>query len=359
MLKHFKGSIWVTILGIIAAFIWGFQKHPGHAFLCVFIVLFLSILEVTLSFDNAVVNAMKLEKMTEKWQHRFVTWGILIAVFGMRFLFPVLVVAIFAGLSVMQVANLALKDVEQYAHYLHLCHAPLVTFGGAFLFMLFLSYFCHEEKGVHWIEKIEVPLQKLHMMKSTEVIITLLLVFGVHYVVPAEKQLPVLIAGTSGILMYLLIDGVSNTLEKIAEKRAAITGEAAKLGLVGFIYLELIDASFSLDGVLGAFAISKDIILITIGLAIGAMFVRSLTLYMVELKTLKQYLYLEHGAHWAIGFLALIMFVSTTYEVPEVVTGVAGLIIVGWAFIDSLKYNKKQQLLENSEKVEIEKQENC
>ena len=147
--------------------------------------------------------------------------------------------------------------------------------------------------------------------------------------------------------------------EKIAEKRAAVTGEAAKLGLVGFIYLELIDASFSLDGVLGAFAISKDIILITIGLAIGAMFVRSLTLYMVELKTLKQYLYLEHGAHWAIGFLALIMFVSTTYEVPEVVTGMAGLIIVGWAFIDFLKYNKKQQLLENSEKVEIEKQENC
>lgn len=350
MIKHFKGSIFVTVAGIIAAFLWGMTKHPGHALLCVFIVLFLSILEVTLSFDNAVVNAMKLEKMTEKWQHRFVTWGILIAVFGMRFLFPVLVVSIFAGLSVAEVTNLAMNDVDKYAHYLHLCHAPLVTFGGAFLFMLFLSYFCHEEKDVHWIKPIEVPMQKLHMMKSTEVVVTGLLVFCVHYIVPQNQQLSVMIAGFSGILLYLIIDGVSRTLENIAEAKAAETGQVAKLGLIGFIYLELIDASFSLDGVLGAFAISKDIIIITIGLAIGAMFVRSLTLYMVEMKTLKQYLYLEHGAHWAIGFLALIMFFSTTHEVPEVVTGLTGLIIVGWAFIDSIKHNKKLAQTELVEK---------
>lgn len=351
-MKHFKGSILVTIAGIITAFFWGLQKHPGHAFLCVFIVLFLSILEVTLSFDNAVVNATKLEKMTEKWQHRFVTWGILIAVFGMRFLFPVIVVAIFAGLHVSSVVDLALNNVEQYAHYLSQCHAPLVTFGGAFLFMLFLSYFCHEEKDLHWIEKIEVPLQKLHMVKSTEVLVTLVLVTVVRFLVPESIQNPVFFAGVSGVILYLLIDGISNALERIAEQKASLTGGVAKLGFVGFLYLELIDASFSLDGVLGAFAISKDIILITIGLAIGAMFVRSLTLYMVELKTLKQYVFLEHGAHWAIGFLALIMFYSTMHEVPEVVTGSTGLIIVGWAFFDSLKYNKKHREIEQKQIVE-------
>ena len=70
---------------------------------------------------------------------------------------------------------------------------------------------------------------------------------------------------------------------------------------------------------------------------------------MVEMKTLKQYLYLEHGAHWAIGFLALIMFCSTIYEVPEVVTGLTGLIIVGWAFVDSLKHNKQQAITQNQE----------
>ena len=346
MIKHFKGSILITVAGIVAAFLWGLQMHPGKELLGVFIVLFLAILEITLSFDNAVVNAMKLEKMTPEWQHRFITWGILIAVFGMRFLFPVLVVAIFAGIPFLQVANLAFNNVDEYTHYLHQCHAPLVTFGGAFLFMLFLSYFCHEEKDVHWLKPVEIPLQKLHMLKSTEVIITALLVFAVHIFVPENQQLSVMIAGVSGIILYLLIDGVSTILEKVAEQKAKLTGEAAKLGFVGFIYLELIDASFSLDGVLGAFAISKDIIIISIGLAIGAMFVRSLTLYMVEMKTLKQFLYLEHGAHWAIGFLALIMFISTSYEVPEVVTGLTGLFLVGWAFVDSVRHNKKLALQE-------------
>lgn len=349
MMKHFKGSIIITVIGIIAAYLWGMHKHSGNEFLCVFIVLFLSILEVTLSFDNAVVNAMKLEKMSEKWQHRFLTWGILIAVFGMRFLFPILVVAVFAHLPILEVTNLALNNVDKYTHYLHQCHSSLVTFGGAFLFMLFLTYFCHEEKEVHWIKPVEEPLQKLHLMKATEVIITGLLVYGVHCIVPSEQQYSVMIAGFAGIILYLLIDGISNSLEKIAEKKAAVTGGVAKLGLAGFIYLELIDASFSLDGVLGAFAISRDVIIITIGLAIGAMFVRSLTLYMVEKKTLQEYLYLEQGAHWAIGFLALIMFVSTCYEVPEVVTGLTGLVIVGKAYIDSLMFNRKQKELETKE----------
>jgi len=339
MLKHFKGSIFVTVAGIIAAYLWGVQKHPEHAFLCVFIVLFLSILEITLSFDNAVVNAMKLEKMTEKWQHRFVTWGILIAVFGMRFLFPVLVVSVFSGLSVFSVTQLAVNDVEKYTDYLKLCHAPLVTFGGAFLFMLFSSYFCNEHKEIHWIKPIEKNLQKLHSVKSVEVVITLFLIW-VTQMHATEQQLSITLAGIWGIILYLLIDGISNTLEKIEEKKAALTGNAVKLGFVGFVYLELIDASFSLDGVLGAFAISKDIIIITIGLAIGAMFVRSLTLYMVEKKTLQKFLYLEHGALWAIGFLSIIMFLSTKFEIPEVITGLTGLFIVGWAFIDSIKHNK-------------------
>ncbi|MCR5261771.1 MAG: DUF475 domain-containing protein [Candidatus Gastranaerophilales bacterium] len=348
MLKYFKGSIFVTVLGLLAALYWGMHKHPGSEFLCVFIVIFLAILEITLSFDNAVVNAMKLEKMTPQWQHRFITWGILIAVFGMRFLFPVLVVAIFSGLPFMQVVNLSMNDVDKYTHYLQMCHAPLVTFGGAFLFMLFLSYFCHEEKEVHWLSALEIPLQKLHMLKSTEVIVTSVLVYACQTFVPEEQKLSVVISGFTGIVLYLLIDGVSKLLEKIAEEKAKLTGEAVKLGFVGFLYLELIDASFSLDGVLGAFAISKDVIIITIGLAIGAMFVRSLTLFMVEKKTLQEYLYLEHGAHWAIGFLAVIMFVSTYHEVPEVVTGLTGLFLVGWAFVDSLKHNKKLKQTENN-----------
>lgn len=342
MVKYFKGSFLITIIGLILAYFWG-ESHHGNGLLSLFIVTFLAILEVTLSFDNAVINAIKLEKMTEKWRHRFLTWGIAIAVFGMRFLFPVAVVAAFSGLSLIAVTKLALYDVDKYAHYLHLVHAPLVTFGGAFLFMLFLSYFFNCEKTTHWIAPIEKHLTLCNNIKSIEVIISLLAVFVVQIVVPQTQKLAVIMAGCTGIILYLIIDSISNLLENIAEEKANLTGGVAKLGFVGFLYLELIDASFSLDGVLGAFAISKDIIIITIGLAIGAMFVRSLTIFMVDKKTLQKYLYLEHGAHWAIGFLALIMFYSTVKEVPEVVTGMIGLVIVGAAFISSLHHNKKTQ----------------
>lgn len=342
MLKYFKGSLWVTIVGVILAYLWGEHTHSGSGFLCLFVVAFLSILEVTLSFDNAVINAIKLEKMNDTWRHRFLTWGIAIAVFGMRFLFPILVVSVFSGLSIPAVTNLALYDVDKYAHYLHIAHAPLVTFGGAFLLMIFLAYFLHEEKECHWIGCIEKQLQKLTCIKYVDVVFALLALMILQNFIPEEQKVAVIMAGFTGIILYLVVDSISNLLEQIAEKKAAIVGETAKLGFIGFLYLELIDASFSLDGVLGAFAISKDIIIITIGLAIGAMFVRSLTVFMVEKKTLKQYLYLEHGAHWAIGFLAIIMFVSTRIEIPEVVTGGTGLIIVGSAFISSVIHNKKQ-----------------
>ena len=282
MLEYFIGSYIVTIVGLIGAYLWGEHVHSGSGLACVFIAIVLGILEISLSFDNAVVNAMKLEKMSHKWRMRFLTWGIIIAVFGMRFLFPILVVSIFAKLSMLEVTNIALTNADKYAYYLHQTHAPIVTFGGMFLIMLFLNYFFDHQKETHWIKYIEAPLSHLDHIKG----------------------------------------------------------------------IELIDASFSLDGVLGAFALSKDIIIISIGLAIGAMFVRSLTIMLVEKKTLKQFLYLEHGAHWAIGALACLMLVSTVKEIPEIVTGGIGLGFILAALISSIAHNKKMERLLATEKNE-------
>lgn len=342
-MKHFTGSIIITILGIIAAYLWGEHVHHGTGFLCIFIALILGILEISLSFDNAVVNAMKLEKMEAIWQHRFLTWGIAIAVFGMRFLFPLLVVSIFAKLSIFKVLNIALNDSNQYAHYLHQTHAPIVTFGGAFLLMLFLSYFFNCEKNTHWINGVEHCCSKLGNIEGFETITTLLAVLATQHYVSDEYKLSVLTSGIIGIVVYLTIDGVTHWLEKHeAERAKALSATVKGGGLIAFLYLELIDASFSLDGVLGAFALSQDIVIITIGLSIGAMFVRSLTLLLVEQKTLAKYVYLEHGAHWAIGALALIMFMSTTVEVPEVVTGLIGLAFIVAALISSIIENRKE-----------------
>ena len=344
MIHYFLGSYIVTILGIICAYLWGEHVHNGTGLMCVFIALVLAILEISLSFDNAVVNAMKLENMSEKWRHRFITWGILIAVFGMRFLFPLLVVAIFAKLNILSVLNMALNDVHQYAHYLEQTHAPIVTFGGAFLLMLFMDYFTEKNKEVHWIKPIEDKLQKLSKIRGICTTVTLIALGLLMFEIPANIRQSVLTSGISGIITYLVIDGVAEWLEKRQEERAKLCADTIKCsGLVGFLYLELIDASFSLDGVLGAFALSQDILIITIGLFIGAMFVRSLTIMLVEKKTLDQYLYLEHGAHWAIGTLAILMFVSTFHEVPEVVTGLLGLIFILSAFISSIIHNKKAE----------------
>lgn len=344
MLKYFKESILLTIIGFTCAYFWAEHMHPGSGIASLFIVFVLCALEVSLSFDNAVVNAMKLEKMSDKWRHRFLTWGIAIAVFGMRFLFPVLIVSIFANLSMAEVTKMALNDADKYAHYLHLTHAPIVAFGGSFLMMLFLHYFLNHEKEVHWIKWIEEKLSKVAHLEGIETIITLLALYFTQTHVAPEARLSVVLSGIAGIILYLLIEGISKILEKKEAARTAnLVGDAARTGgLVAFLYLELIDASFSLDGVLGAFALSKDVVIISIGLAIGAIFVRSLTIMLVEKNTLKQFLYLEHGAHWAIGALASIMFVTTFHEVPEVVTGLVGLVFIVLALISSIMYNRKQ-----------------
>lgn len=341
-MQYFLGSYIVTILGVIAAYFWAEHSHPGSGLASVFIVFILAILEISLSFDNAVVNAMKLEKMSHIWRHRFLTWGIAIAVFGMRFLFPILVVSIFANLSMAEVTRIALNDSDKYAHYLHLTHAPIVSFGGIFLLMLFLHYFFDHKKTVHWIKPLEEWLSHLDNLRGIEVIIALIMVFFTQsFAKDPQTQLAITLSGIAGVITYLAIDGLSHYLEKHEQQRLAqCTQNAACGGFVAFMYLELIDASFSLDGVLGAFALSKDIIIISIGLAIGAMFVRSLTIMLVEKKTLAQFLYLEHGAHWAIGALAIIMLISTEIEVPEVVTGIIGLVFIVLSLVSSILHNK-------------------
>jgi len=339
-MKYFKGSFIFTIIGIAIAMLWAHMIHPGSEFSALFIVLVLGILEVSLSFDNAVVNAMKLEKLPPKWQHRFLTWGIAIAVFGMRFLFPVLVVSIFSHLGLFDVINMALKNPEKYTYYLQISHPPIITFGASFLIMLFFTYFFNQEKETHWIKFIEEKFIKLGKIFGLNIVFSVAILFSIQYFIPQNYKHDVLMAGIWGILTYLIIEHLSKFLEKNSEKKQSCCNDLTHSCLINFLYLELIDASFSLDGVLGAFALSNDILIITIGLSIGAMFVRSLTIMLVEKKTLKQYIYLENGAHWAIGALAVIMFISSFKEVSEIITGLCGLVFIVSSLISSILKNK-------------------
>ena len=112
-------------------------------------------------------------------------------------------------------------------------------------------------------------------------------------------------------------------------------------GLGGFLYLNVLDASFSFDAVIGAFALSNNMVVIALGLSIGAMFVRSLTLLLVQKGTLAQYRYLEHGAFWAIIALGAIMLLSARFEIPETITGLIGATLIGISLWWSMRHNRR------------------
>ncbi len=345
--KEFGFAIGFSILAVIGAALYGFFEHGASTALSfALIAVILGVMELSLSFDNAVVNASVLQNMNATWQRRFLTWGIFIAVFGMRFLFPIIIVAVVAGLGFFEVAQLAFTNPEAYARALEQAHVPINAFGGCFLLLVFLKYLIDPEKDTHWLVPIERGLARIGRLDTIQVFITgVVLLLGVHFLVDRPEQFTALMAGLIGILVYVLMDALGGLfdVDNLAE-------QAGRAGLVSFLYLEILDASFSLDGVIGAFAITQEIVVIAAGLSIGAVFVRSITLMLVHQGTLQAYRYLEHGAHYGIGALAVIMLLSMNRNVhiPELVTGLIGVAFIALAIWSSLVQNRREaQALKN------------
>lgn len=340
-MKHFRGSILVTIAGLIAgaALGWELTGTLQGMLTTLFLVAVLSVLEVSLSFDNAVVNATVLEHMDAKWQRRFLTWGIAIAVFGMRIVFPVVIVAVMAQIGPIETLVMAATNPDEYSRVLTGAHVSVAAFGGAFLAMVGLKHFFDIEKDVHWIEVIERPLTRLGRIEAVELAFVMILLWLIGRRLPEHDQVPFLISGMLGLVTYVAVDGVSAFLD--AEAVAA--GAVVRSGAASFLYLEVLDASFSFDGVIGAFALSNNLFVIAIGLGVGAMFVRSLTIMLVNKGTLTEYRYLEHGAFYAIVALGVIMFLKTLIHVPEAITGLIGAGFIGLSLWDSIRYNRRHR----------------
>ncbi|MEU9921942.1 DUF475 domain-containing protein [Streptomyces griseoluteus] len=359
LLKTFGWSFAITAIGLVAAVFYGGWKAFG-------IVAILSVLEISLSFDNAVVNAGILKKMNAFWQKIFLTVGVLIAVFGMRLVFPVVIVAVSAKMGPIEAVNLALNNKDRYQELVTDAHPAIAAFGGMFLLMIFLD-FIFEDRDIQWLRWIERPLAKLGKVDMLSVCIAMIVLLitsftfathahqhgGAH----VDKAQTVLIAGIAGLITYMVVGGLSGYFEdKLeaeeeaeheAEEEAARSGKprsavklAGQAAFFMFLYLEVLDASFSFDGVIGAFAITNDIVLMALGLGIGAMYVRSLTVYLVRQGTLDDYVYLEHGAHYAIGALAVILMVTIQYEINEVITGLVGVVLIAWSFWSSVRRNR-------------------
>ncbi|ANJ10983.1 DUF475 domain-containing protein [Streptomyces sp. BPPL-273] len=359
LLKTFRWAFAVTALGLAVGVL-----YDGWAALG--IVAILSVLEVSLSFDNAVINAGILKKMNAFWQKIFLTVGIVIAVFGMRLVFPVVIVAISARLSPWNAVHLALTDKQRYQELVTDAHPSIAAFGGMFLMMIFLDFIL-EDREIKWLGRLERPLAKLGRVDMLSVCVALVVLlvsaitFGAHAHqhggVHADKTETVLLAGVGGLITYMVVGGLSGFFEqrledeeereREAEQRAERgKGPGSPVKLAGkaaffmFLYLEVLDASFSFDGVIGAFAITNDIVLMALGLGIGAMYVRSLTVYLVRQGTLDDYVYLEHGAHYAIGALSVILLVTIQHEINEIVTGLIGVVLIGASFWSSVRRNR-------------------
>lgn len=335
--SHPLRIFWLSGLITLALGVW-MLTHGGLVALWLFAILV--VLEVTFSFDNAVINSRVLVRMSPFWQKLFLTVGIFIAVFVVRFLVPIIIVMLTSGLGFMEVVNLALNDAENYGKTLHDAAPTIDAFGGTFLIMIGISYFMDRKKDIHWLRTIEKYLARAGNYETLKVFVMLAAAMALYFTVDDAHKTTVLIASILGTLLHLGLELFGTFFEK---RQGASTGKLVGMAAFGaFMYLEVLDASFSLDGVIGAFAITNEIALIIAGLGAGAIWVRSLTVYLMKSGTLSKYRYLEHGAHWAILALGVIMFVKLyQFNPPEWLTGSLGLIVISIAIISSIIEQKR------------------
>jgi hypothetical protein len=342
-MQHYRFSIIFTLVCLALGVWYGWMSTgtvAGTAQL-LWIIVVLSILEVSLSFDNAVVNASVLREMDEVWQRRFLLWGIAFAVFGMRIVFPLAIVAIAAGLGPIDTVRLSLTDPAAYEQIVSSASVGIAGFGGAFLAMVGLKFFFDADKEVHWIGVIERRLAAVSAVKAAEIALLLLVLWGISALLETADALTFLIAGILGIVTFICVEAVNTALE-IHDRNRRLAGAAVRSGLGGFLYLNVLDASFSFDGVIGAFALSNNMVVIALGLSIGAIFVRSMTIHLVRRGTLAEYAYLEHGAFWAIIALGVIMLFGAVAHVPEVITGLIGAVLIGLSLWWSVRHKRRE-----------------
>ena len=339
-MQAFRGSIIFTIVCLFLAGALGYAQTGlvGTALSLVFLAAVLGVMETSLSLDNAVVNAAILKDMEPKWQQRFLTWGILIAVFGMRIVFPIVIVSLAAMVTPWEAARIALSDHARYEAIVTGAHIGISGFGGAFLMLVGLSFFFDDEREHLWLAPIEQPLSAFARVPFAPYIATILVIASLGFLLEGAEQATFRLAGMAGITAYFLVQKLGDLMGGEAD---AVTGKVVRSGAAGFVYLEFLDASFSFDGVIGAFAITNDILLIALGLGIGAMFVRSMTVALVHGGHLSEFRFLEPGAFYAIIALAVIMLISIRVHTPEVVTGLIGAVLIGLSLWASVNHRRR------------------
>jgi hypothetical protein len=294
----------------------------------------LSLIEISMSFDNAVVNEQKLKHMTRFWQQVFFWIGIPIAVVGMRFYIPLEIVSTLEGSTLKDAYDMAVHAPEKFGAALQEAHAAIAGFGGAFLMLTAFEFFGDEEKEHHWLPG-ETLLAKISVVRGLEFVAVFAAVLLAYQ---STHSVPMVLAALGGCIVFVAMSALKHGMEHVDGWLGRSTYAAVRMlqgGLGGFLYLEVLDASFSLDGVVAAFAISKDIWVVAAGLGVGAIFVRELTLWMVKTGASATFRFLPNGAFWSILALSVTMFVSIVHHVPEWLVSVMSVGFIVCAIIAS------------------------
>jgi len=295
------------------------------------VVVGLCLFEIISSVDNAVVNAHVLKTLPDKYRKIFLFWGLLFAVFVVRGVLPFIIVWIAnPDLSIWQVVTATFSGGEAIKEYLDKSKPLLLLGGGIYLFFIFLSWlFLEEKKYVFFVEGF------IHRQSAWFYAFASLVTVGVVYF--SLKLNPVLaLAATIGVSAFFITDGFKRNAEE-NEKKLFNPKMSAWSKI---IYLEILDASFSIDGVIGAFAFTLSVPLIILGNGLGALVVRELTVRGVNL--INSLVYLKNGAMYAIGFLGAIMIAEAFgHEYPFWLAPLNVFVLLGIFLFLSIRAKKK------------------
>lgn len=265
------------------------------------IIVGLIVFEVISSIDNAIVNAHVLKTLPVKYRKIFLFWGILFAVFVVRGLLPFIIIWIAnPDLSILQVITAAFSHDSTVVESLEKSRPLLLLSGGMYLFLVFLGWFFLEEKKYAFLVEGFVHKQGVWFYAISS-LVTTFIIFKSIQINPYLS-----LAASIGVSAFFITDGFKKNAE---EKEKELTSTKGMSAWSKIIYLEVLDTSFSIDGVIGAFAFTLSIPLIIIGNGIGAFVVRELTVK--GINKIAKYEYLKNGAMYSIGFLGTIMILES------------------------------------------------
>lgn len=288
------------------------------------IILGLVVFETVSSVDNAIVNAHVLKSMSPRWRKIFLAWGIFFAVFVVRGVFPLLIVWLSAPeIGLNGAFQMFFRSDPRAAELLEMRKGLILVAAGMFLVLLYLHWLFLEEKTPFFVpDKWIKPNLGIWFFACAA-----LLLVGVLYVSRSNPLL--MLSAAVGNAMFFILYGFREQAQKQEEK--LLTGEKHLSDFSKLMYLEILDASFSLDGVIGAFAFTTSLPLILIGNGLGALVVRQLTIEGID--KVAQYKFIKNGALTSIGFLGVFLILeSLGVKLPDFLPTLTTLALVGLAF---------------------------